>query len=146
MPTVNGTIEDASGNPLHVIITFTPTDAPFVTSGSVVVAKDVVKVKSNANDGSFSVVLEGGGYTVTFSSTPSFNMSITVPNTGGPYEFDTLIPPLVVDTSYRASGGGSPEGVVAATPGFSYLDTTNNALYMKMSGTGTTGWQIFVQL
>lgn len=47
---------------------------------------------------------------------------------------------------YRLTGTGSPENIVTAPPGYSYIDTTANTLYFKMSGYGTTGWQAFVQL
>lgn len=42
-------------------------------------------------------------------------------------------------------GTGSPEGVVSSPPGGRYRDTaaTNGAvLWVKMSGTGTTGWRV----
>lgn len=39
------------------------------------------------------------------------------------------------------SGSGSPEGVVTATVGDVYMDTTNGKLYLKVSGTGNTGWR-----
>ena len=35
---------------------------------------------------------------------------------------------------------GTPEAVVAAPKGSICLDTTNGALYVKVSGTGNTGW------
>ncbi len=38
-------------------------------------------------------------------------------------------------------GTGSPEGVVTATPGTSFYDTTGFAYYYKTSGSGNTGWQ-----
>lgn len=38
------------------------------------------------------------------------------------------------------SGTGSPEGVVTASPGATYLDTSSNSLWAKNSGTGNTGW------
>ena len=44
------------------------------------------------------------------------------------------------------SGSGSPEGVVTATPGTTYLDT--NAPYdfwVKATGTGNTGWVMKVE-
>jgi hypothetical protein len=37
-------------------------------------------------------------------------------------------------------GSGSPEGVVVAGPGALYVDTTSGMLYMKLTGTGATGW------
>lgn len=39
------------------------------------------------------------------------------------------------------SGEGSPEGVVTASPGATYVDTLNRVLYFKVEGTNTnTGW------
>ena len=39
------------------------------------------------------------------------------------------------------TGAGSPEGVVTASPGAIYLDTTNLQIYHKFSGVATnTGW------
>lgn len=38
------------------------------------------------------------------------------------------------------AGVGSPEGVVAANPGRTYLDTSTNSFWAKNSGAGTTGW------
>lgn len=42
------------------------------------------------------------------------------------------------------SGTGSPEGVTTASPGTTYIDTAAPALYGKVTGTGNTGWQVFV--
>ena len=42
-------------------------------------------------------------------------------------------------------GTGSPEGVVTATPGTEYLDTAGTCgawRWIKVSGTGTTGWKV----
>jgi hypothetical protein len=38
-------------------------------------------------------------------------------------------------------GSGSPEGVVTDDPGAFYWDSTNQALYIKNSGTGNTDWR-----
>lgn len=43
------------------------------------------------------------------------------------------------------TGTGSPEGVVTATPGTEYLDTAGTCgawRWIKVSGTGTTGWKV----
>jgi hypothetical protein len=37
-------------------------------------------------------------------------------------------------------GVGSPEGVVTRGPGTPYLDTATNSLWIKLSGSGNTGW------
>lgn len=39
------------------------------------------------------------------------------------------------------SGSGSPEGVVTASPGATYVDTDlPGTIYAKRTGTGNTGW------
>ena len=37
-------------------------------------------------------------------------------------------------------GTGSPEGVVTAMAGKTYLDTSSNSFWVKGSGSGDTGW------
>lgn len=44
-------------------------------------------------------------------------------------------------TAGFAVGTASPEGVTTATPGFQFHDVTNGKLYLKVTGTGNTGWQ-----
>jgi len=146
MTTITGTIETAADVPLHVLITFTPTSAPFIQSGGAVIANKTVQLFSNQNDGSWSQALEPGAYTVNFASTPAFNIAIVVPSTGGPYTIDQLAnlpPPSPV---YTPSGSGSPQGVVTAPPGSTYIDTTGGGFWGKMTGTGNTGWQQLLQL
>ena len=41
-------------------------------------------------------------------------------------------------------GHGSPEGVVTAVPGTTYLDLDANGFWYKATGTGNTGWQPIV--
>ena len=38
------------------------------------------------------------------------------------------------------SGAGSPQGVVTAPVGTTYVDTTSGDLWVKQTGTGNTGW------
>jgi hypothetical protein len=47
---------------------------------------------------------------------------------------------FVTTTAIILAGSGSPEGVVAAVGGSIYMDGTG-ALYVKISGTGNTGWK-----
>lgn len=42
------------------------------------------------------------------------------------------------------AGSGSPESVIALSPGSFYWDTTNKILFVKDTGTGTTGWREIV--
>lgn len=44
------------------------------------------------------------------------------------------------DGRFYTYGSGSPEGVVTATVGSFYSDTTNGIIYTKNSGAGNTGW------
>lgn len=144
MTTITGNILDAADNPLHVLVTFTPKSAPFF-SGSDVIAKNVVQLKSDRNDGSFSVQLEAGVYSVTYSATPQFSFDITVPGSGS-YTIDQLASLPAPSTTYTPAGNGSPEGIVSAIPGMTYVDALNGGFYVKITGTGNTGWQQFVQL
>lgn len=38
------------------------------------------------------------------------------------------------------AGAGSPEGVVTADPGTTYLDTATNSFWAKATGSGSVGW------
>lgn len=38
------------------------------------------------------------------------------------------------------AGTGSPQGVVSASPGQTYVDVSTNNLWLKVTGTGNTGW------
>jgi len=45
------------------------------------------------------------------------------------------------DGRIKTNGSGSPEGVVTATVGSEYTDTSSGILWQKRSGSGNTGWQ-----
>jgi hypothetical protein len=47
------------------------------------------------------------------------------------------VPPLAGPDYY---GVGSPEGVVAASPAATYIDTATGDFYAKQTGTGPNGW------
>jgi len=42
------------------------------------------------------------------------------------------------------AGVGSPEGVVTATPGTIYTDTSGHTLWSKETGVGNTGWLQYI--
>lgn len=50
------------------------------------------------------------------------------------------IPNRAKDREIAKTGIGSPEGVVAAGIGTIYVNTADTSTYIKVSGTGTTGW------
>ena len=39
---------------------------------------------------------------------------------------------------------GDPEGVVTASPGMSYINTTDKGVWFKITGIGNTGWEKFI--
>lgn len=52
------------------------------------------------------------------------------------------IPNRAMDRQIALSGSGSPEGQKEANVGATYVDTQNQAVYFKTSGTGNTGWTL----
>jgi hypothetical protein len=146
MTTITGTILSSADVPAHVLITFAPLSAPSVGATGKIITPVTVSIKSIPADGTFSVALESGNYSVTYATLPSFVFYITVPASGGPYTIDQVVTATPGVLNYAPTGSGSPQGVVTGVPGQSYVDTTNGTLYYKMSGTGNTGWQAFVQL
>jgi len=54
----------------------------------------------------------------------------------------TRVGPEIVDVFPTVTGSGTPEGVVTAAVGASYVDTTNGAVWFKQSGAGDTGWVV----
>lgn len=60
--------------------------------------------------------------------------------------------PTPIDSYYTQSqtealwltGTGTPEGVKTAGPGRTYLDTASGNFWMKLTGTGNTGWIMIV--
>lgn len=54
-----------------------------------------------------------------------------------------ILAQLTTIVGRNKSGTGSPEGVVEATPGTTYVDTNGGVgttFYVKETGTGNTGW------
>lgn len=67
----------------------------------------------------------------------------------GSGQLQAIIAQLLCDIAVDGAGGGgggglagagSPEGVVSASPGTTYLDTTTDGFWVKKTGTGNTGW------
>ena len=86
--------------------------------------------KTNAGSGS---VIDG----VTVSGIPSTGQVITATSSSAA-DWQT---PSSGGSFPTHSGSGHPEGVVTGSPGQSYEDTTNGAIWWKFSGTSTnTGW------
>ena len=51
-----------------------------------------------------------------------------------------VAPDLQLSNGVTISGGGNPNGAVAANPGSLFLDRVDGVLWLKRSGTGNTGW------
>jgi hypothetical protein len=150
--TITGNVLNPLGGPLYAVITWSPSSPPFpyVGSAGVITTTQPVIGVSSATDGSFSFVLDPGTYTVLFQANAANvgQFTVVVPSSGGPYTFDQVVtnanPPVISPLS----GTGSPQGVVTGTPGQYYVDTTAGSpgFWVKLSGTGTTGWQNLIQL
>jgi hypothetical protein len=50
--------------------------------------------------------------------------------------------PANVSPSQPLSGHGSPESAVPGNPGCTYKDLDGTNLWLKMAGTGTSGWKL----
>jgi len=77
----------------------------------------------------------------------SEHFSSNAPNTGDAIR--TLLAKILIVMNGGGGGGsggggksgtGSPEGVVTAAPGTTYLDASTGAFWAKKTGTGNTGW------
>lgn len=151
MVTITGTITDAQAQPLRAIITWTPASPPFPYIGAAGAVSSTLAIvgASNAVDGSWTFTnMEPGTYTVLFQANGANvgQFQAVVPSSGGPYTFDQVVSNVNPPQVSPLSGTGSPEGVVTGVPGQIYTDVTNHAFYIKEAGTGTTGWQAYVQL
>ena len=51
-----------------------------------------------------------------------------------------VAPDIQISNAVTISGGGNPSGAVSANPGSLYLDRTDGELWLKRSGTGSSGW------
>ena len=63
--------------------------------------------------------------------------------------FTKLIPSSGIEFSdgrIKTYASGSPEGVITATVGSEYTDTSSGILYQKRSGSGNTGWVATISL
>ncbi len=53
-----------------------------------------------------------------------------------------LIDDAINSNNRQYFGAGSPEGVITASQGSTYWDTSGQMFYVKDSGSGNTGWAI----
>jgi hypothetical protein len=85
--------------------------------------------------------LEEGTYTLLFDNGEEVEIVV---GSGASYAIDELISgsgSSAAASAYRASGIGSPEGNTRGEPGWTYMDRTTGDIYVKRTGTGTTGWE-----
>lgn len=74
---------------------------------------------------------------------PELYGSGTVPQRGDTKRM-LLVKIVLAEGASSLSGAGSPENVVAAPPGATYVNTANGDLWVKQTGTGNTGWVLVV--
>ena len=95
MNTITGKVEDAAANPLTVYIAFALLTYPqSLATGSVIVPQATQTVQTNPNDGTFTIQLLAGYYTVTVGGSPtsvSTPFTIAVVGDGNTYNIGSII-------------------------------------------------------
>lgn len=140
MTTVTGFVKNALGQPVNATVLITPsaTVFPYVAPDGTIVTGQPVTVQTNGTDGSWSVALEAGTYTVQTIAPPSL-FNITVPNGGGTYtvgQLGNFTTPQSVPVA-SAVTHGSPLGVLTGVGGT--FDDVNNIFWWNPTGTAN-GW------
>jgi len=87
--------------------------------------------------------VNGGGATMTPAEIADASKCFCIPDVNRAMLF--LLDQILSNGGGGGGGGGlsgvgSPEGVVTANPGTTYLDTSTGFFYAKMTGSGNTGW------
>jgi hypothetical protein len=91
MITVTGKIEDAAGVTLHATIDFVSKSTPLVSAGVITTNTDTT-IRSNPSDGTFSVQLAPGNYSVTISADGQQSLfNIAVPDGDTTASIETLV-------------------------------------------------------
>src|SRR6185437_11294258 len=91
MITITGKIEYATGAVLHAVIDFVSRSTPLAGSGIITTNTDA-RIRSNPSDGTFSVPLAAGNYSVTITANgQSSTFNIAVPPGNGTATIDTLV-------------------------------------------------------
>ena len=92
MITVTGKIENAAGTTLHATIDFISKSTPLVGAGGVITTNTDKTIRSNPNDGTFSVQLAPGNYQVSIAAeNETTTFSIAVPNATGTISIENLV-------------------------------------------------------
>jgi len=118
MSTITGTIEDATGAPLHARIDFLSKSTPLAGGGIVNTNTDLT-VRTNPTAGTFSVVLVGGNYQVVITAQgQSSTFNIVVPSDNLTYTIDqvTATPLAFVFTPPNTVWNGTRAGHITFLP------------------------------
>ena len=135
MTTVTGAITTAGDVPLKLLLLFVPVSDvfPYVMANGRIVTVKPVAVTSNAQDGTWSVQLEGGTYRVCQSNVGDPDALVcVVPADNGTYSLDQLTSRTQANQlpaagpSAPAGGVGSPLGKYEGTGGYVERDPNNN--------------------
>ncbi len=143
MITVTGKIEDATGAALHARIDFTSQSTPLVGAGIVTTNTDA-SLLSDPSDGTFSVQLAPGNYTVVITAngeTTTFN--IAVPAGNGTASIETLVttPLLYPYIAPNIVWNGILSGNITVSPVANPPDvTTEPVVYAGGHQTGTSSF------
>lgn len=77
-------------------------------------------------------------YNIFYNPTPMDVQLDFYDEAGAPHTY--VIPNRAKDQKYIVNGKGSPEGFITAAVGSVYQDTQAGGMYLKVSGSSTTGW------
>lgn len=89
MPTLSGTLKNASGAGLATSISFLRIGAPGI-SVATAFSRDIVTATS-ASDGTFTATLTGGTWRMRWYTALANELTLAMPSVGGPYEFDDVV-------------------------------------------------------
>lgn len=154
MSTINGTIiGNETQQASQIPIVFKYQSNPALSGGRGIYAPDRV-VQTNTV-GVFSAILPMGIWDMTVGGLATYR--IVVPDDTNTYNFSDIIDPnATVTTGVTTpaypplSGNGSPEEAVIGIPGQTYTNVSaasgEGLFYVKLTGTGNTGWQELISM
>jgi Pectate lyase superfamily protein len=139
----NNTSKDVDGSPTgaSVLVTGATGDLGQRITGPALALDGDLRVRSASTGGGAGVVALANA-TQAPTSNPSGGGVLYAENGNLRWRASSGV---VFDSSRFVSGTGTPEGIVSAPVGTTYIDTavtTGAVMWLKVSGTGATGWQV----
>lgn len=113
-----------------------PLDPAFINQAS----RKLIGSSADSVDWEARLLIDSGGV-----QSIDWENRLLLNSAGGTFlDFSTGVADFAPSDTAPSAGTGSPEGVVAKSPGAPYLDTVAGSFYVKQTGTGDTGWLLVV--